>query len=94
MRPKKWQVHLNSLNPLVRHLCQYNYTFVIISIDSCNINQTCMNVQECPYTKKVLEELAMTNDVKIKENLITSIRSLICGNVADKTICCDNNNGE
>ena len=48
-----------------------------------------MNVQECPFTKKVLEELKITNDVTEKEKLIASIKSFICGSPTDRTVCCE-----
>ena len=62
---------------------------------SCNKNQTCIKVLECPLTKKMLEDLTATNDAKEKEKLIASIRSRVCGNSSDKTVCCDTTvNGE
>ena len=53
-----------------------------------------MKVQECPYTKKLLEVLAITNDVNVKAPLIASIKSLICNNPNDRTVCCEVDNGE
>ena len=55
-----------------------------------------MKVQECPYTQNILKELETrnVNDGKEREKLITSIKSLICGNSTDHTVCCDINNGE
>ena len=61
---------------------------------SCNKNQTCIKVLECPLTKKMLEDLTATNDAKEKEKLINSIKSKICGNTSDITVCCDIVNGE
>ena len=60
----------------------------------CNKNQTCVKVQECPHTKKMLEDLRATNDVKEKEKLVASLKSLICGSSTDRTVCCDVDNGE
>ena len=34
---------------------------------ACNINQTCMKVQNCPYTKQLLKDARTTNDAKEKE---------------------------
>ena len=51
-----------------------------------------MKVQECPYTKKLLEQFEETNDTKEKEKLIASIRSRICGSSTDRTVCCDVDN--
>ena len=48
-----------------------------------------MKVQDCPYTKEILEKIAKTNDAKEKEKLITFIRSRICGIPADRTVCCE-----
>ena len=38
-----------------------------IFTDNCNINQTCMKVQNCPYTKQLLKDARTTNDAKEKE---------------------------
>ena len=54
-----------------------------------------MKVQDCPFTKKLLEQFEETDDAKEKEKLIVSIRSRICGSSSDRTVCCDvDNNGE
>ena len=37
----------------------------------------------------MLEDLTATNDAKEKEKLIASIRSRVCGNSSDRTVCCD-----
>ena len=60
-----------------------------IFTDNCNINQTCMKVQNCPYTKKLLKDARTTNDAKEKEKIIGLIKSRICGNTADRTVCCN-----
>ena len=68
--------------------------FSILTGTSCNKNQKCIKVQECPSTNKMLEALKTIDDAKEKEKLISSIRSLICGRSTDRTVCCDNDNGE
>ena len=60
-----------------------------IFTDNCNINQTCMKVQNCPYTKQLLKDARTTNDAKEKEKIIGLIKSRICGNTADRTVCCN-----
>ena len=67
--------------------------YLLMLIGSCNKNQTCIKVQECQHTKNMLEELRTTNDVKEKEKLINSMKTLICGSPTDKTVCCDIDNG-
>ena len=42
----------------------------------------------------MLEEHGTTNDAKEKEKIITSLKALICGNPADRTVCCDVDYGE
>ena len=42
----------------------------------------------------MLEDLTATNDAKEKEKLIASLKSKICGNPSDQTVCCDVDNGK
>ena len=42
----------------------------------------------------MLEEGVTTNDARIKEKLISDIRSMRCGSVSDRTVCCDIDNGK
>ena len=64
-----------------------------IFTDNCNINQTCMKVQNCPYTKQLLKDARATNDAKEKEKIIGLIKSRICRNTAYRTVghgvCCN-----
>ena len=71
---------------------QNQLIFYPFFIESCNINQTCKKVQDCPYTKKLLEQFEEANDAKEKEKLKASIRSRICGSSADRKVCCDVDN--
>ena len=55
---------------------------------------------ECPYTKRLLDdyidaypEIGIDN-AEEKKNLINSIRPLICGNPAERMVCCDVDNND
>ena len=63
-------------------------------IGSCDKNQTCIKIQECPSTKKALEHMTTITDATEKEKIIASIKSLICGRITERTVCCDIENGE
>ena len=42
----------------------------------------------------MLEEAVTTNDAKIKEKKIADIKTMICGSISDRTVCCDIDNGK
>ena len=49
-----------------------------------------MKIQECPHTKFLLESATNTDDAIERRKIIDYIRSLICGNPADRKVCCCN----
>ena len=54
-----------------------------------------MNVLECPYTKELLDAYinaypdVNVDNAKEREKLVTTIRPLICGNPANRNVCCN-----
>merc|ERR1712241_716992 len=56
---------------------------------SCTVNQECISIKECPYTRKLFAQVKATNDSEEKANLIQAIRVRVCGNPTYRTVCCD-----
>ena len=59
------------------------------SIGSCNVNQECIPIKECPYTRKLFAQVKATDDAEEKGKLISAIRLRVCGSSTDRTVCCD-----
>ena len=64
------------------------------SLGSCTVNQECISIKECPYTRKLFAQVKATNDSEEKANLIQAIRVRVCGNPTDRTVCCDLQQGK
>jgi len=56
---------------------------------SCAVNQECIPIKECPYTRKLFAQVKSTNDSQEKANLIQAIRVRVCGSPTDRSVCCD-----
>ena len=57
--------------------------------ESCAVNQECIPIKECPYTRKLFAQVKSTNDSQEKANLIQAIRVRVCGSPTDRSVCCD-----
>jgi len=58
-------------------------------VGSCNVNQECIPIKECPYTRKLFAQVKATDDAEEKGKLISAIRLRVCGSSTDRTVCCD-----
>ena len=79
---------------MYRYLCTYLIYILIsgispFSVGSCNVNQDCIPIKECPYTRKLFAQVKATDDAEEKGKLISAIRLRVCGSSTDRTVCCD-----
>merc|ERR1712008_623637 len=54
----------------------------------CKLNQECIKLRDCPYTKKLLTTVLSSSDREEKNNMIAEMRKLVC-NPSDRSVCCD-----
>ena len=59
----------------------------------CKSNQECIELRDCPYTKKLLTRVLSSSDREEKNNMILEIRKLVCKpsdrSVLGPSVCCD-----
>ena len=59
----------------------------------CKSNQECIELRDCPYTKKLLTRVLSSSDREEKNNIISEIRKLVCKpsdrSVLGPSVCCD-----
>lgn len=60
---------------------------------SCSVNQECISIKKCPYTKELFSQVKSTSNPDEKAQLIQAIRLRVCGEPSDRTVCCDIDQG-
>merc|ERR1711953_588427 len=58
------------------------------SISSCPLDSTCIPIKSCDPIIDQLSIAKETADTEKKRKIISSVRSLVCGDRADRLICC------
>lgn len=57
-------------------------------LGSCQGNQKCIPLKECPYTFNLLKKIVKTKNRVEKLNLVEEMSSFVC-DTADRSVCCD-----
>ena len=75
-----------TLGNYVQYVC-------ILLVGSCSVNQECISIKQCPYTKELFSQVKSTSNPDEKAKLIQAIRLRVCGEPSDRTVCCDIDQG-
>ena len=63
--------------------------WIHLYIPECSQDKECVEVDKCPHTRKLREEADAATGESDKKFLLSSIESLLCGDLLNKTVCCD-----
>ena len=61
----------------------------VFFVGSCSVDQECIPIQECPFTKKLKKIIKSSSDKDEKRILKQVINARRCGGSCEETVCCD-----
>ena len=86
--------HLHQKCPKTLESENINCIYIILLAGSCSVNQECISIKKCPYTKELFAQVKSTSNPDEKAQLIQAIRLRVCGEPSDRTVCCDVDQGK